>query len=335
MCAVALLVLGISTQGISQPPLVWQPVGLPREGLQNATSVSDAERVESAGRHGIWVTARGGKGWVGRTDRTRLVPISYPSGVLVDELAFLDSDTAYAVGAASGKGAWIASTADGGMNWQPAQGLPRSGPGGFAGFADVQFFDRAFGISVGGGNFGEGGRILIAVTHDGGASWKFQRFATDDPNSVLSRVRFKSRSVVWAVGGESIYSSRDGGISWQLSHREPAATALSGLAVVQDSGIFVTGGWGLVLRSRDSGATWERLKVPPGIEHRYLCSLDFADARRGWVGGDNGTIIGTTDGGQTWQQEETGIHGLLRDLVVVDGYVYAADDDFFLLRRDL
>jgi len=271
------------------------------------------------------VGANDGRGWV---------PISYPPGVLVDELAFIDADHASAVGVASGRGAWIASTVDGGKTWEPAQGLPAFGPGGFAGFADVQFFDRAFGIAVGGGNFDEGGRIMIAVTHDGGASWKVQLLSTNDPSSILVRVRFQSRSVVWAVGGESIYSSRDGGVSWQLEHREPAATALSGLAVVQGSGIFVTGGWGLVLRSRDSGATWERVKMPPGIEHRYLCSLDFADARQGWIGGDEGTIIGTTDGGQTWHKEETGTNGLVRDVAVVDSHVYAAGDDFFLLRRD-
>jgi photosystem II stability/assembly factor-like uncharacterized protein len=180
-----------------------------------------------------------------------------------------------------------------------------------------------------------GGRSLVAITHDGGVSWKSHTFRTDDPNPPLMRVRFESQSVIWAVGGQSVFSSRDGGESWQLAHREPAATQFGAISIVRNSGIFVTGGWGLVLRSRNFGATWEKLKVPAGVENRFLNSMDFADALHGWVGGDRGTIIETKDGGETWEEEATGVDGFVRDIVVLGDRVYAAGDGFFVLSRPI
>lgn len=43
--------------------------------------------------------------------------------------------------------------------------------------------------------------------------------------------------------------------------------------------------------------TWEKINVPTG---QFLRSISFTDSLYGWVAGDSGTIIHTTDGGKSW-----------------------------------
>ncbi len=64
--------------------------------------------------------------------------------------------------------------------------------------------------------------------------------------------------------------------------------------------------------------TWEKIDVPT---HQYLKSVCFVDSLYGWIAGDSGVILHTTDGGSTWMQQDT----------------HAANDveDLFFLNRNL
>jgi len=54
-----------------------------------------------------------------------------------------------------------------------------------------------------------------------------------------------------------------------------------------------------MLRSVDSGQTWEMITVDP--EYSYIQVVGFIDSLRGWTGGDE-TLYQTTDGGETWEK---------------------------------
>ena len=43
-----------------------------------------------------------------------------------------------------------------------------------------------------------------------------------------------------------------------------------------------------------------------------LNDVYFADSQTGWAVGDNGTIVNTTDGGQTWLLQSSGTTEILR-----------------------
>ncbi len=47
-------------------------------------------------------------------------------------------------------------------------------------------------------------------------------------------------------------------------------------------------------------AQWYRQEVPPGID--YLTAVHFIDATTGWVTGNNGAILKTTNGGRSWER---------------------------------
>ena len=58
-----------------------------------------------------------------------------------------------------------------------------------------------------------------------------------------------------------------------------------------------------MLTSLDAGVTWQ--KHDSGTQFD-LHGVWFADARRGWAVGADGTLVATADGGATWQSRDTG-----------------------------
>lgn len=81
--------------------------------------------------------------------------------------------------------------------------------------------------------------------------------------------------------------------------RTQERTTTSVLLVLQKAGkrLVAAGERGLILWSDDEGVIWKQAKVPVSVT---LTSLSFADDKNGWATGHSGTVLGTTDGGQSW-----------------------------------
>lgn len=307
----------------------WRTVGLD-QAKWGAPADTPVDRIAVGTDHSLWmmyggtlsmVTTDRGETW----KRVQMLPDGYQAGAV----SFSGSGAGWAVGSYK---AFLATAPAAGGPWRVALTLPDIRAGGFA---DAEFFDGAAGVAVGGGDFNEGRRSLVAITRDGGANWKVQMLETNDGQPVLTRVVFQSREVLWAAGGGSIYVSRDGGANWTLSHSEAGFADFRGLAAVPGAGVFAVGGWGLIVRSTDFGKTWVHAQVPPSEVREFLVSVAFADARRGWVCGNHGAVLGTGDGGLTWQVEATNTNKMLRDIAVADGQVFAVGDDLTVIRRPL
>jgi photosystem II stability/assembly factor-like uncharacterized protein len=310
----------------------WESIGPAAAGQQISSGAPrDIERIAAAGKRAIWVTTSGETAWMtednGHTWKS-MDTISMRADM--SGIQFLDDRTGWLSGAVGSK-AFLATTTDGGKNWgitHVASDIRNSV------FSDIGFLGKRNGVAVGGGEFDGVARSLVAVTRDGGSNWKNIQVKTDDPQPTLKRVCYFSKTQLWASGGKSIYQSEDGGVTWTLRHRETDAVDLAGLAVVE-GGVFAAGGWGLVLRSRDSGATWEKLKLPEIVAKQYLNSVAFSDAKHGWVCGDHGVILSTQDGGETWQQEANSRTELLRFVSVIGIQVFAVGDNLTVIRRPL
>jgi photosystem II stability/assembly factor-like uncharacterized protein len=76
-----------------------------------------------------------------------------------------------------------------------------------------------------------------------------------------------------------------------------------------------------------SAATWTR---QPSGTMAFLHSVYFLDQNRGWVAGSGGTLLQTTDGGETWKKLSPLTRDTLRD-------VYFADENvgWLVVERDL
>jgi len=104
----------------------------------------------------------------------------------------------------------------------------------------------------------------------------------------------------------------------------PPWMSLFGVAISPDGNIFVVGSKALLLVSTDHGKTWiqQTLKERAGsvlFQDRDLYSIRFApNSKVGWIVGEEGTILHTDDGGQTWSTQKSGTDKNLMKICAID-----------------
>lgn len=199
------------------------------------------------------------------------------------------------------------------LRW-PGHGWYSIGPGEPYDFQDVHMIDATTGFAV-------GTRGIIFKTADGGQTWQ----SLVSPVSVdLHCVFFTGASRGFAVGDNfTVLRTTDGGLSWYDPRSDRATDpniCLRGIFFLDDNNGFLVGGrrgvppkeLGLILRTKDSGVTWEWVALPTGVP--ALAALDFFDSLTGEaVGGTSyyfagsyyseSVLLRTTDGGQTWAMQ--------------------------------
>ena len=105
------------------------------------------------------------------------------------------------------------------------------------------------------------------------------------------------------------------GLAWAVATPSPAVPAgharpaplaaqnllLAGQQISAAAGprLVAVGEYGHVLLSDDAGGTWRQARSVPTVT--TLTALHFIDGQQGWAVGHGGVVIGTQDGGETWQ----------------------------------
>lgn len=103
------------------------------------------------------------------------------------------------------------------------------------------------------------------------------------------------------------------GIAWAVAapapalppgHARPAHLAaqnllLAGVQLPGGTRLVAVGEFGHVLLSDDAGASWRQARSVPTVT--TLTAVHFVDDKQGWAVGHGGGVIGTQDGGETWQ----------------------------------
>jgi photosystem II stability/assembly factor-like uncharacterized protein len=178
-------------------------------------------------------------------------------------------------------------------------------------FFDVRALDAEKAVVV-----GYAGKIL--VTTDGGFTWTQPVTGT---NRALYRVRFTDPEYGWISGQEGlILHTTDGGKTWQ---RQKSGTSvyLFSLDFVDRNHGWAIGDKSILLQTKDGGATWSLHKITTPSQREVsaeeaiasadpvLYDVQFLDANTGWVVGEFGKIYHTTDGGQTWANQEQSLLG--------------------------
>jgi len=224
-------------------------------------------------------------------------------------------------------------TRDGGTTWTATT------PRGLGMLHAVQFFDLKQGIVC--GEATATGTAGIWRTQDGGRTWKalhstqlegwrtaafpaFEsgvvaglngrvglvgdtRLLRDDSlnlgNKGIRDLTIDQNASGWMVGDGGMVRYSPGGAAWQ-DPPGPLPAELDQLfdftAVAQQgSSVWLAGHPGSAIwKSDDAGQSWT---MSPTGSHAPLNSISFADAVHGCAVGELGTILRTSDGGQTWQ----------------------------------
>lgn len=284
----------------------------------------------AVGDHGvIWKTTDGGMTWDLQA-----------SGVTcaLRSVTFISAKVGFVAGGQSlpyvhqGQGVVLATT-DGGATWQPIGGnnLPE--------LHRVRFFTPMHGVAVGEpgtqcpsgiSTTKDGGKTWQPAAGEVSASWRAADFLNPDLGAVAGLrgehslfgdgqliksklARFGLRGAYglkllaggegWLVGdGGLIRHQRRGNIIWEAPATSPPPEARElfdfRTVAVRGTKVWIAGDPGSVIWfSPDSGKSWKRQFTQQTLP---LAAIHFSNDEAGWAVGALGTILQTTDGGETW-----------------------------------
>jgi photosystem II stability/assembly factor-like uncharacterized protein len=162
---------------------------------------------------------------------------------------------------------------------------------------------------------GIGGAIFH--TPDGGRTWT----PVVGRSEVFTSVHFVTPRTGWIAGyAGQIERTDDGGRTWQGQRRETGKEIFNSIWAVDDRHAWAAGVNGLVARTVD-GATWTT--VPTNVRSD-LWAVRFVSAERGWIVGDAGVVLTTSDGGATWSSCASGVSGALHGLATTSATLAVA-----------
>ena len=119
-------------------------------------------------------------------------------------------------------------------------------------------------------------------------------FGDEASNGDMHFVRTEDQGANWTeITGIDYLNSAYGYYTWGLGACNVGESIwCAGLTAEYDSGY--------VFRSYDAGVTWDSYKIPGDIIDLYPRSIAFYDDNNGMITDRHGSIIKSTDGGETW-----------------------------------
>jgi photosystem II stability/assembly factor-like uncharacterized protein len=122
----------------------------------------------------------------------------------------------------------------------------------------------------------------------------------------------------------TIRHTTDGGKNWTKQESSTDLHLRSVFFLGPDKG-FIVGEQGIFLFTDNRGKEWKKrsdlndyLFVKESLFAVSLFKIIFIDDNKGWIAGDYGRILCTTDGGKTWSRQQTGTDALLLDIEFTD-----------------
>ncbi|MBA7474025.1 Ycf48-like protein [subsurface metagenome] len=190
----------------------------------------------------------------------------------------------------------ILHTANGGLDWyMQIIGLSKYA-------TRIEFIDQDYGWAA----CGDG---TVALTTNGGEYWDY--FGIPPYNMEFYGVSFVNQWDGWIISGYPdsmltgqgwIFRSTDGGLNWDSLYRSSAYedffdvhffNQLDGIIVGGDENDYSP----IIIKTTDGGFTWNPISAP--ANSYYLRAVDFV-GNEGWAVGRFGTIIHTTNSGNSW-----------------------------------
>jgi photosystem II stability/assembly factor-like uncharacterized protein len=203
----------------------------------------------------------------------------------------VDSNVVYCVG-------WfetVLKTTDGGNNWFALKNGPLGQ--GYS-YESVYFINALTGWYGGFGNH-------IYKTTNGGITF--------DSVYVLGEfmdMHFKdiNTGLVTGGGGE-IFKTTNSGINWNRIYLTGDGFGdIEKLSVINNQYCFFIDGNGKrIFKSSNYGDTWDSIGYVANAHVPYCCR--FSSLQTGWVGGDYGNIFKSTNGGASWNLQNSGTQG--------------------------
>ena len=164
------------------------------------------------------------------------------------------------------------------------------------------YFENFNQIGVLGWAVGANGTIL--QTPDDGANWNAQNSGVTatlhDIDVVLDQIN--TELWAWACGSAgTVVSTQNGGVNWGIQSQGAPYTMFA--IDFQDLSNGIMAGQNVYAFTTTAGNIWT--PSSPGMPTYE--GIDFVSASLGWMCGDAGLILQTTDGGANWTTQNSGI----------------------------
>jgi len=252
------------------------------------------------GHYGIWLTRDGGKNF------TKSIVNNTAPGTGTDEfnaITWLSDSKALAMG----YGGYAYYSNDSGATWDQGNYTWFIGT-----FYDA-FYQPSSGKIFAAGRAADGAKN-ITVSTNGGNSWN----AMQIPGSFdIKRIWFYDGNLGFALGTDSLnqikaaaWKTSDGGNTWTKLTLPGLGSGFSSAMDIQM--LDANNGWMVgtkIWKTADGGSTWS--EVPPGIFLGRMNGVYFESTSKGYITGNQGYFIYTTDGGSTWTQGNMHTYGTL------------------------
>ena len=207
---------------------------------------------------------------------------------------FVDKNHGWIGGGDNGYGTGsIQRTVDGGNTWNTF-------------YLDTSYITDVFFLgTLNGWACSEFGQIY--KTTDGGQSWNLNKFISIYPpySEPMRKIFFTSPDSGWSVGGiagdQIIARTTNGGTDWIIDSTQ--GSSLHGLWFTDSQYGWAVGGANegiRILRTSNGGESWELQSQPiPYGNIFYFESVYMFNSQKGFVVGDSGVILTTSNGGVT------------------------------------
>lgn len=152
--------------------------------------------------------------------------------------------------------------------------------------------------AIGHNVFAVGGSGRILRSADDGRTWKL---AATPTLVTLTGTHFVDSLHGWSVGHDAlILHTGDGGQTWvkQYQGPDPDAPLLDVLFLDARKG-FAVGAYGQFLATTDGGLNWISRRIIK--QDRHLNRISVGPAGSLYIAGEQGTLLRSTDDGETWQ----------------------------------
>jgi photosystem II stability/assembly factor-like uncharacterized protein len=150
-----------------------------------------------------------------------------------------------------------------------------------------------------------------------GANWKSA--AIEKPRVPLA-VSCDGQGRWWVAGsGAKLAVSADKGATWTVTDLKEDAQFTTIQMVDKQFGVAM-GEFGMVVTTKDGGATWQQTAKIPNEFYPYAAL--FTSAQEGWASGLAGQVLHTQDGGKSWNKDENRSGAAFYQLFMHNGHVY-------------
>ena len=159
-----------------------------------------------------------------------------------------------------------------------------------------------------------------------GKDAKWNRKSPDVDYGYLTNVTFINAKIGYAIEGNAIAKTEDGGLTWKDQQASINGKPLYALYFLNELSGFAVGEGSTVIKTDDGGRTWKLVSIPNTLSYDAFFSIRFLDSKIGITTSVYGKTIKTLDGGNTWTTTTSNSNNIFFKSFFVDKNIgYASD----------